>query len=73
MQYEMTEEQHRLILDASQPVMCIMIGGKFPKGPQENANQAWQQLSTELDFNYMTVKAIEGESDYFFEAESCTQ
>lgn len=66
----MTEEQHRRIIEASQPVIYITgSGGEPPPSPQENANRAWRQLGEELGFEFMTVRPVPGKSDYYFTAE----
>ena len=43
-EYEMTEEDLQIILDACKPVPYMIIGGVAPRSPQENANAAWERL-----------------------------
>ncbi len=69
-EFEMTEAQYNKILESSKPtpVMYLTGGESMFKSPQENANQAWENLGEELGFKYMTVKpSIKG--DKFFLAE----
>lgn len=66
--YEMTEDDLKGILDACKPVPCIMIGSFTPSSPQENANCAWAKLGKEMGFDSMTVRPIEGKSQRFFSA-----
>ena len=69
-EYEMTEEQMNRLLEASKPVIYMIIGGMPPSSPQENANAAWNDLGRELGFDYMTVQPVPGKSNRFFTAES---
>lgn len=55
-EYEMTDAQLAAILDACRPVPYMVIGGIEPRSPQENANNAWARLGSELGFDSMTVK-----------------
>lgn len=68
--FQMTEKQHKRIIDASQPVPYLIIGGIAPRSPQENANSAWANLGRELGFIYHTVRPIIGQDDYWFSAEA---
>jgi len=68
MRYEMTDEQHKAIMDACKPVPYIIVGGREPRSAQENANDAWERLGQELGFDYMTVRPVRGESDRVFTA-----
>ena len=58
--YEMTEEDLKAILDACKPVPCMMIGAYAPASPQENANRAWSSLGKKMGFDPMTVQPIQG-------------
>lgn len=53
--YEMTDEQYQKLLDACKPVPYMVFGGRPPRSPQENANDAWRALGEEMGFDYMTV------------------
>ena len=64
-QYEMTEEDLKVILDACKPVPCIMIGGHAPRSQQENANSAWKALGVKMGFDHMTVKPAPGGNRFF--------
>ena len=66
--YEMTEEQLEVLLEASKSVPAMMIGGSLPPSPQENSNRAWNNLGIEMGFDYMTVKPIDGKSYRFLTA-----
>lgn len=55
-EYEMSEEDLKKILDACKPVPVIMVGGYMPSSPQENANRAWQALGEKMGFDYMTAR-----------------
>jgi len=68
-EYEMTKEQLDRILEASKPVVYMVIGGIPPRSPQENANAAWASLGRELGFDYMTVQPVPGKDSRFFTAE----
>ncbi len=69
-EFEMTQEDMDKLLEASKPVVAIKIGSYMPRGPQENANDAWASLGNKLGFKYMTVKSVSGKSDLFFTAEA---
>lgn len=51
----MTEADFEKILNACQPVLCMMIGGYAPRSPQENANAAWDELGSRMGFDGSTV------------------
>ena len=69
-EYKLTDEQLETLLNASKPVIAMMVGGVAPRGPQENANSAWENLGNELGFDYMTVRPVSGKSNHFFTAVS---
>lgn len=68
-EFEISQDQLDGLLNASKPVPYLIVGGRGPRSPQENANTAWQALGEELGFDYMTVKPIPGKSNRFFMAD----
>ena len=66
--YEMTEEDLKLLLEACKPVIAMKIGSYIPDNPQENANRAWQKLGKKMGFEHTTVQPIQGKSTRFFTA-----
>ena len=68
-EFEMSEHDLSVILDACKPVPCMKIGSYLPRTPQENANDAWAALGRKMGFQHMTVKPISGKGDRFFTAE----
>ena len=66
--YEMTDEDLKIILDASKPTPCMLIGSYTPSTPQENANRAWQRLGKKMGFDYLTVQPVNGKPQSFFSA-----
>ena len=69
-EFEMTDEQHKKLLDACKPVPYMVFGGIEPRSPQENANDAWRELGRELGFDAMTVRPVAGKDTKFFTAEA---
>lgn len=67
-EYEMTEEDLKKLLDACKPVPYMVIGGRPPRTPQENANAAWAELGQRMGFDHMTVSPVEGRGYRFFTA-----
>ena len=67
-EFEMSENDLKELLEASKPVPCMMIGGYTPSSPQENANRAWARLGKKMNFDPMTVKPIQGKGQRFFTA-----
>lgn len=65
--YEMTEEDLRTILDACKPVRYMVFGGHEPVSPQENANRAWALLGKKMGFDSMTVQSS-GKGNRIFSA-----
>ena len=57
-EFELTDEDFKILLNASKPVPYIAAGGPYgePASPQENANRAWAALGTRLGFDSMTVE-----------------
>lgn len=66
-EFEMTEVDLQILLDACRPVCCMMIGGMSPSSPQENANRAWAILGERMGFDSMTVQPT-SKGDRFFTA-----
>lgn len=69
MQYELTEEEYKTLMDACKPVPYIVVGGVSPPSPQENANRAWKALAEKRGFKWNTVRPVPGKSDRWFSAE----
>jgi len=67
-EFEITERQLNILIDASNPVPMIMLQCGKPKSAQENANNAWKSLGRELGFDSMTVQRINGKGERFFTA-----
>lgn len=67
-EFEMTQKDLDVILDACEPVAMIMLQCGLPTSSQENANTAWKMLGKKMGFQYLTVKpTVKGER--FFTAE----
>lgn len=69
--YEMTEADLEELLAACKPVIAMMIGGRWPSSPQENANRAWERLGEKMGFDPMTVRPVDGKGNRFFTAVPC--
>lgn len=54
--YTMTAEDLGIIKRASRPARYMVMAGKEPPSPQENANAAWRALGENMGFDYMTVR-----------------
>lgn len=67
--FEMSQADLDKILDACKSVPYLVAGGMEPRSPQENANDAWRELGSQMGFKHMTVESIEGKGDRFFTAE----
>lgn len=67
-EFEMTELQLNILMEACKPVPYMIIGDKEPKSPQENANDAWELLGAVMGFDHMSVEPIVGKSTRFFTA-----
>lgn len=68
-EYEMTQEDLDVLLNAMKPVPYMIIGGAAPRSQQENANNAWKALGEKMGFDYMTARP-NGKGDRFFTARS---
>ena len=69
-EYEMTHAQLDTLLEACRPTPVIKIGNYTPDSPQENANRAWAALGTEMGFEPMTVRPVQGKGQRCFTAVS---
>ena len=71
--YEMTEAELVIILDACKPTPVMYLSGGRPlcNTQQENANQAWKLLGDTYGFDHMTVQPT-GQGDRVFSAEPKT-
>lgn len=65
--YEMSEEELKTLLESMQPVPMIMLQIGNPRSTQERANDAWEALGKKMGFDYMTVKPS-GKGDRVFTA-----
>lgn len=70
-EFEMTEDDLKAILEACKPVPYMVFGGRPPRSPQENANDAWERLGTKMGFKHMTVRPS-SKGQRFFTAEPVT-
>lgn len=68
-EYEMTEQDLDELLNACKPVPYMVFGGREPRTPQENANDAWARLGARMGFRPMTVQPVAGKGERFFTAE----
>lgn len=66
--FEMTEDDLKVLLAAMRPVPYMVISGIAPRSRQENANDAWAALGHKMGFKPMTVRP-NGKGDRFFSAE----
>ena len=68
--YEMTEKDLKVILDACKPTPVLFGNGGQSLGgsQQENANMAWSKLGKKMGFDHMTVRPIQGKGMRFFTA-----
>lgn len=66
-EFTMTEEQEQRLLSAMKPVPAMWIGGP-PRSVQENANDAWRALASELGFVWDTVQPVAGKGQRVFSA-----
>src|SRR3990167_9531584 len=68
--YEMSDEDLKLILDACKPTPVLFGNNGRSLGgyQQENANSAWDKLGKKMGFDYMTVRPISGKENKFFTA-----
>lgn len=67
-EYELSAEDHRLLLEACRAVPYMVFGGVEPSSPQENANRAWAALGKRLGFDGMSVEPVPGKGARFFTA-----
>ncbi len=67
LEYEMTQEDLDVLLEAMKPVPLIMLQCSHPVSRQERANTAWKALGDKMGFEYMSVEP-NGKGDRFFTA-----
>lgn len=67
--FEMTEDDLKVLREASKPVPMIMLQVGTPSSPQENANNAWEELGKKMGFNHMTVTPCQGKGPLLFNAD----
>ena len=66
--YEMTEENEKELLNTCKPTPVMRIGNYTGTTPQENANNAWKALGSKMGFDYMTVRPVNGKGTRYFTA-----
>jgi len=69
MLFKLSPEQLERLIEASQPVPYMIIGGVAPRSPTSKAERVWQDLGKEMGFDWGTVKPIDGFGQEFFSAE----
>ena len=67
-EYQMSEEDYELIIEACRPIPLIAIHCGTGPSRQEMVNRAWETLGDKMGFDYMTVKPSK-KGRLFFEAE----
>lgn len=69
-EFEMTEDDLKVLLRACRPQPVMYLSGGIPMGlsTQEMANMAWDELGKKMGFVGSTVKPT-GKGDRFFTAE----
>ena len=67
-EYEMSQEQLNKLKEASKPVMYIIIDGKPPRSPADNACDVWRQLGMEMNFEWDSAEPIKDKSQLYFTA-----
>jgi len=67
-EFELTDDELKELLEASKPTIAIMVGGIGPSSPQENSNRAWQALGKKRSFDHMTVRPVSGKGQKFITA-----
>jgi hypothetical protein len=71
-EFEMTQEDLDIILNACKPTPAMWGSGGVPlfATQQENANEAWKALGKKMGFDGMTCNPVPGKGQRFFTAES---
>lgn len=69
-EFEMSEKDREVLLEAMKPVPMIALQCGTPPGPQEGANAAWASLGQKMGFEALTVKPVRGKGERFFTAET---
>lgn len=66
--FKMTNDQLTKLLEASKPTRVMYVSGGIPIGgtPQENANQAWQELGKDMGFEWETVSPAGTDQTEFY-------
>ncbi len=67
-EYEMTDGDLEMLMNASRSTPVMMIGGYDSSGPQENANRAWAALGLKMGFDSNTVRPVAHKGNRFFTA-----
>lgn len=68
-EFEMSETDLSELMERCKAVPLIALNCGMPKSPQENANNAWNDLGEKLGFKPMTVEPIPSKGERFFLAE----
>lgn len=63
--FEMTEEDLRVLLDSMRPSPMIALQCGAPQSVQERANAAWASLGKKMGFDFMTVTPSGGGQRFF--------
>jgi hypothetical protein len=68
-EFKLTEEQYERLIEASQPVPYLVVGGVEPMSPCRKAESIWMQLGEEMGFKWNTAEPIPGKNRLYFHAE----
>ena len=66
--YKMTQEDLDTLMKSMKSVPYMVMGGREPSSPQENANRAWAALGEKMGFDSTTVMPRRSAGDRYFSA-----
>ena len=68
-EFQLSETDYNLLMDASKPVPYMIVGGFEPTSPRQKAEEQWKRIGKEMGFKWETARPVRGKSDIFFTAE----
>lgn len=67
-QYRMTDEEHKRLVDACQPVPYMVFGGVPPESPRDKALRVWDEVANRVGCVASTIEPANTGDDKDFMA-----
>ena len=71
-QYRLTDEELDEIMEASKPVLYMVVGGVGPRSPQEKVMDVWRKIAVRVNCDVESIGPADSGDYHDFKAEPLT-